>query len=134
MVKALHLNADQLKALAAAATAQACKACAPLVCPGWESMPATFDRTQLAQVGTLVDEKIEDPTVLEHHPGGTNAWSADAPIALAFFPYNRCGVWQCVSCARLFLRYTEYGGYYVDERIRALDPELIDDTQFPTAN
>jgi hypothetical protein len=29
------------------------------------------------------------------------------------------GVWTAV------LRYTEYGGYYTDERIRALRPELV---------
>lgn len=28
-------------------------------------------------------------------------------------------------CERPFLRYTEYGGYYVDERIREVNPELI---------
>jgi hypothetical protein len=30
-----------------------------------------------------------------------------------------------VACGRAFLRYTEYGGYYVEPRIRALDPALI---------
>ena len=53
---------------------------------------------------------------------------ADAPIAPAYFPYNRCDVWQCRACARVYLRYTEYGGYYEDERVRALDPALVDDT------
>jgi hypothetical protein len=36
-------------------------------------------------------------------------------------------VWQCKACARAYLRYTEYGGYYEDERVRALDPALVDD-------
>lgn len=123
-----RINPDQLKALASAAKAGPCKTCAPLVCPGWETLQVTFDRTHLKQVGTLVDEAIEDPTVEEHHPGGTHSWSANAPIAVAFFPYNRCGVWQCVACERLFLRYTEYGGYYLDERIRAVDALLIDES------
>jgi hypothetical protein len=69
----------------------------------------------------------EEPPVQEHHPGGTNSWSVDAPIAPAFFPYNRCDIWQCVACGRAFLRYTEFGGYYEDERIRALNLALVDD-------
>jgi hypothetical protein len=102
-----------------------CASCAALVCPGWESLAGGFDRNCLRRVGTLRAPGDDEPTLQEHHPAGTHAWSADAPIAQAFFPYNRCEVWQCVACARAFLRYTEYGGYYVDERIRALDPTLV---------
>jgi hypothetical protein len=84
--------------------------------------------SSLRRVGTLRRAGDEEATLAEHHPAGTNAWSPDAPIALAFFPYNRCDIWECISCARSFLRYTEYGGYYEDERIRALNPDLIDGT------
>jgi hypothetical protein len=70
---------------------------------------------------------VEDPTLAEYHPGGTNAWSADAPIAPAYFPYNRCDAWLCVQCGRPFLRYTEFGGYYMEERIRELDARLVTD-------
>lgn len=31
----------------------------------------------------------------------------------------------CTRCAKAFLRYTEYGGYCSDERIRALDAAHI---------
>ena len=47
------------------------------------------------------------------------------PIAPAYFPYNRCDVWQCANCGRPFLRYTEYGGYYVEERVRELHAALV---------
>ena len=104
-----------------------CPACAALVCPGWEALPSTYDAGALRLAGTLRDPAIDDPTLREHHPAGSNAWSADAPIAPAFFPYNRCEVWQCARCARPFLRYTEYGGYYVEQRIRALDARLLVD-------
>jgi hypothetical protein len=67
----------------------------------------------------------------EYHPTGTNSWSVDAPIAVHHFPYNRCDVWQCVRCGRPFLRYTEYGGYYVEERVRELRAELIVDAPLP---
>ncbi len=104
-----------------------CQTCTSLVCPGWETVPAGFDRAGLRRRATLRDPAIDDPTVVEYHPAGTHGWSVDAPIAPAYFPYNRCEVWQCTECARPFLRYTEYGGYYVDERIRELDAELVVD-------
>ena len=104
-----------------------CVTCRALVCPGWEAMPGSFARDALERVGTLRDPAIDHPSVAEYHPHGTNAWSPDAPIAPAWFPYNRCEAWRCKTCARAFLRYTEYGGYYTEERIRELDVDLIDD-------
>ncbi len=124
-----RLGADDLRTFAAAALPGRCGVCAPLVRAGWDSVPSTYDTASLQRVGTLRHEAVEDPTLLEHHPRGTHAWSVDAPIALAFFPYNRCDVWVCRGCARPFLRYTEYGGYYEDQRIRALDAALLDDAQ-----
>ena len=62
----------------------------------------------------------------EYHPDGTRYWSANAPIAVDFFPYNRCEVWACKRCSRAFLRYTEYGGYYIEPRIRLLNPALLE--------
>jgi hypothetical protein len=121
------LSGDELISLARRTEVKtSCARCSELVCPGWESLPGSFDRACLRRVGTLRREGDEDPTLKEHHPAGTHAWSTDAPIAPAYFPYNRCDVWQCAACARLFLRYTEYGGYYEDERIRALTPDLVD--------
>jgi hypothetical protein len=122
-----RLDADALRQLAAGAPRKPCPACAGLVCPGWEALPGGFDAAQLRQVGTLRDDTIDDATLEEHHPAGTHTWSPDAPIAPAFFPYNRCDVWQCASCSRPFLRYTEYGGYYVEQRIRELDARLVAD-------
>jgi hypothetical protein len=102
-----------------------CPACAALRAPGWEALPGGFDAAALRKVATLRQPGVEDPTLEEHHPAGTGSWSPEAPIAPAFFPYNRCDVWQCRQCGRPFLRYTEYGGYYVEERIRELDPAKV---------
>ena len=122
------LSAGALIELAGAGPAGArCLACKALVCPGWESMPGSFNRDTLECIGTLRCPAIEDPTVAEYHPNGTHSWSPDAPIAPAWFPYNRCDVWRCTTCARAFLRYAEYGGYYTEERIRDLDENLIVD-------
>ena len=120
------LGAGDLVRLAGAASAPSpCVQCTAISARGWESVPGGFGRDALRKVGTLRQAGDEDPTLLEHHPAGTNAWSADAPIAPAFFPYNRCDVWECVGCRRPFLRYTEYGGYYVEERIRPVDAALV---------
>ena len=59
-------------------------------------------------------------------PPGRHARLVSAgPVALGYHPYNRCDVWRCTACRRVFLRYTEYGGYYQDERIRLVDPGLV---------
>ena len=122
------LTIAQLLALAGDARPDAaCAACAALACPGWESLPASLPRDALERVGTLRDAAIDDPAVAEYHPNGTHAWSPDAPIAPAWFPYNRCDAWRCKICARAFFRYTEYGGYYMEERIRELDARLVAD-------
>jgi hypothetical protein len=120
------MTADELIALAAQRRSAApCPHCQALVCPGWESLPGGFDESQLERVDSLRDPEVYEPTLAEYHPQGTTGWSADAPIALGWFPYNRCEVWRCRACARAFLRYTEYGGYYTDQRIRELQAERI---------
>ncbi|MCZ4312948.1 hypothetical protein O4H66_05980 [Comamonadaceae bacterium G21597-S1] len=102
-----------------------CRQCSALVCRAWESLSGDFDRSLLRRIGSLRDPVQEEPTYEEYHPHGTHAWSADAPIAPDWFPYNRCEVWECVACGRPFLRYTEFGGYYADERIRELRAERV---------
>jgi hypothetical protein len=122
------LNAGDLVRIAREASdTTACEQCARLRVAGWESTSATLDESQLRRIGTLIDPADEEPTLDEHHPDGTHYWSAEAPIAPRKFPYNRCDVWQCVHCSRSYLRYTEYGGYYIDQRLRALDERLIVD-------
>lgn len=119
------LGAEDLVRLAHARAPGPCPRCAALVCPGWEALPGTFERDRLERIGTLRRPDDEDPTLTEYHPGGTNSWSPLAPIAPAFFPYNRCDVWACTRCRRPFLRYTEFGGYYVEDRIREVDPARV---------
>ena len=119
------LDTDALRALAQDQAGPGCPACAAIKAPGWEALPGSFDAARLRKVATLRRPGVEDPTLEEHHPSGTRSWSPHAPIAPAFFPYNRCEVWQCASCGRPFLRYTEFGGYYVEERIRELDAAKV---------
>ena len=64
------LNSDDLRRLARAfgAGPVPCAACTMLVCPGWESLPGSFDRSRLRRVGTLQAPGDEEPTLAEHHP------------------------------------------------------------------
>lgn len=88
-------------------------------CAGWGSM-AEMDWPQqsLTPIASLRDPDVHEPTFEEHHPNGTRYESANAPVALQFFPYNRCDVFACQTCQQTVLRYTEFGGYYVDHRAR----------------
>ena len=101
-----------------------CSSCASLNCEGWESLPVVFDQSSQRLIGTL---RIEDAPESweEYHPNGTQIWSPDAPIAIGFHPYNRCDLYHCNNCTRIYLRYTEFGGYYVDQRIRALNAKHL---------
>ncbi len=123
------LSAEAILELAAQPRPTARCRCAVLQCVGWETLSATFDETLLRRVGRVSGaDAYEEPTHEEYHPDGTRYASADAPIALGHFPYNRCELWQCLRCARAFLRYTEYGGYYIDHRIREVNPVLVIDS------
>jgi hypothetical protein len=95
-------------------------------CAGWESVNDTeWPAKHMQQVATLRDPDVYEPTFEEHHPNGTRYDSADAPVALKFFPYNRCDVFACSQCQQHVLRYTEFGGYYVDHRARRLNADTV---------
>ena len=99
----------------------------------WSRIPAEFPQAQMRTAGTLLgDDPYAEPTYAEYHPQGTSYWSPDAPIAPRYFPYNRCTVQQCTACGHSCLSYVEAGGYYVEPRIRALDPRLLVDAPLTT--
>jgi hypothetical protein len=126
------MTVDELKSLAdaSAAVTQPC-ACAIDTYREWTRVPIDFPEETMRTVGTLVDDPYGEPTFAEYHPHGTTNWSPDAPIAPRHYPYNRAQVIQCAVCGRCALRYVEAGGYYVEPRIRALDPRLIVDVPAP---
>ncbi|KER66555.1 hypothetical protein HR51_38085 [Burkholderia cepacia] len=123
-----YLDHDALLKLTAetAHVTQSCT-CTKTPLAGWTTLPLSLQDAQLIEVATLAPPGDTEPTYAEYHPGGTHYASDDAPIALRHFPYNRCTVNRCRSCARLFLRYQEGGGYFIDQRIRALDPARVVD-------
>jgi len=103
--------------------------CSLKACRGWESVSNDrWPAQQLRVVGTLrrpLPEGQTEPTFEEYHPDGTRYESPTAPIALAYFPFNRCDVHACSQCGCAVLKYTEFGGYYVDHRVRLVDEALI---------
>ena len=118
------LTADDLRAMPDPARIAPGCACASLVCPGWESVSAPLGEPMLRRLGTLRDAQVDEPSY-EEWSGTGGYWSGTAPIAPGHFPYNRCEVWACDQCGRGFLQYTEFGGYYVDHRLRQIDPGLV---------
>ena len=121
------VSTEALKALSQSEPSQC--TCALKHCQGWESV--SDDRWPAAQMqrkGTLreaLQEGQTEPSFEEFHPDGTRYDSAQAPIAPKYFPYNRCDVFACQKCACGVLKYTEYGGYYVDHRVRLTHPDLV---------
>ena len=124
----LILTAAQLRERIAEQPAPRNCTCALGSCAGWESVTEErWPAAQLEAVATLRDPELYEPTFEEHHPAGTRYDSPNAPIALKFFPFNRADVWHCTACDKHLLRYTEFGGYYVDHRVRTLEPSLLAD-------
>lgn len=120
------LDFTALQAIAGRARLAAhCAHCAALVCPGWESWPGSLDPKGFTPLGTLRPPEPREPHYREYHPDGTRYEAPDAPIAPGWHPYDQCDVIACPACERAFLRYTEYGGYYVDVRVRELDGALL---------
>jgi len=127
-----QLGFDGLMELARAsgAVTRAC-ACGIDSFRGWTRTPLEFPQAQMRTVGTLMGDPYADPTFAEYHPHGTDYWSPEAPIAPRYFPANRCTVQQCTVCGRCCLSYVEAGGYYVEARVRLLDPALVVDAALP---
>ncbi len=118
-----QLDAPALRRLPDPGLTPASCACQRLQCRGWESIPQPLGAPLLRCLGTLRPPGDDDPT-LDEWPG-SRYWAADAPISPRHFPYNRCAVWACAACGQGFLQYTEFGGYYVDHRLRRIDPALV---------
>ncbi|MSP36108.1 MAG: hypothetical protein EXR25_10265 [Limnohabitans sp.] len=123
------LDATQLQALAIKPLDQC--ACSLKICKGWESVSDDrWPSKQLKLEGTLRREMAQGESELsfqEFHPNGTRYDSPEAPIALNYFPYNRADVYACQQCGCAVLKYTEYGGYYIDQRVRLVDACLVVD-------
>lgn len=117
----------------AQASAGVTRPCSCIAVPlaAWEQLPLSLERDQLKVIGTLREDPYVEPTFVEYHPAGTRYDSLDAPIAPRYYPFNRCNVVRCTVCGRCYLRYEEAGGYFTEQRIRALQPGLLVDAPLP---
>ena len=97
--------------------------CRVLVCAGWESITQPLGAPPLRCLGTLRQPGDDEPPPDEWP--GSRYWAADAPISPRHFPYNRCAVRACVGCGQGFLQYIEFGGHYIDHRLRRIDPAQV---------
>lgn len=132
MAELARLTFPDLVSLAAASSeVSAACVCSGLALRAWQSVPLALADADFRDVGTLLDDPYVEPTFVEYHPQGTRYDSPDAPIAPCYFPCNRANVSACLRCGRMFLRYVEAGGYFVDRRIRALSPDLLADAPLP---
>ena len=119
------LNETTLRSALGTALHQPCT-CSVGPCLAWESLAQDrWPTAQMDKLGTLRDAQMDEPTFEEFHPQGTRYDSVDAPVAVKFFPYNRCDVFSCQQCSRRLMRYTEFGGYYLDHRVRELRAQLL---------
>jgi hypothetical protein len=100
--------------------------CSLLRCEGWDTMSdSMWPQDQLIQLGTLRDSCVDEPTFEEFQPTSLRADDPKALISIEHFPYNRCDVFACTKCNQAVMRYTEYGGYYIDHRARRVRAEQI---------
>lgn len=127
-----YLDFPQLESLASRSDGVQTRCdCVKTSLTGWSSLPVSFPEEQVQRVGTLIQGNVDEATFAEFHPDCTGYWSDEAPIAPRYYPYNRSDVWECTTCGRIFLRYMEGGGYFVDQRIRALTRAPLMDAALP---
>jgi hypothetical protein len=103
-----------------------CEHCKKTAFRGWEAFSKSQE-SALVLLGEFQDAEnyISKNGYTEYHPGGTNYWSKDAPIALAYYPYHESMVRQCNVCNAVFLTYTEYSGHAPQSRCRWVQDHLV---------
>lgn len=103
-----------------------CSDCQKANFKGWESFTKEME-SKLQILGEFENSEtcISKNGYNEYHPNGTNYWSKDAPIALAFYPYHESQVRTCSACNAVFLTYAEYSGHAPQNRCRWVQPELL---------
>jgi len=80
------------------------------------------DLASLVLLGKIVDFKNKS-----HLSYTMYKWkqSQEEPMALGYYPYGGCNVYQCADCKRLFFYYVEMGGHAVDLNLRLIREELL---------
>tara|TARA_B100001057_G_scaffold286166_1_gene286315 strand:- start:462 stop:1112 length:651 start_codon:yes stop_codon:yes gene_type:complete len=90
----------------------------------WNNIKSETLENDFQKIGDLNDSRYPHYT---YNQLNENYWSKDALIALNFYPYQECELYQCDKCKNIFLHYTERGGHGPQLRIRMVRPDLIRD-------
>jgi hypothetical protein len=100
--------------------------CSLARCAGWDAVTeSAWPKSQLTPLATLRDSLVDEPTFEEYQPSGVRVDDPRAQISVEHFPYNRCDVYACNLCKQGVMRYTEYGGYYIDHRARRVHSDQV---------
>lgn len=89
----------------------------------WTPLPAAVE-ARMDRLGRLVSDDFETPDTMQVF-AGSNYWSPEDPIALGYYPYNYCEVFQQRDCNSYYLVYTEWGGHIPERRARLVLKPLI---------
>ncbi|MGD1841443.1 MAG: hypothetical protein ACFB0B_11185 [Thermonemataceae bacterium] len=77
------------------------------------------DQEKLTLLGAIEVAQAYD----DEYPSEENYWSANYPIALAYYPYNGCDVYT--DGKSYFFVYRDFGGHAPEMRCRAIRQTLL---------
>ena len=83
-----------------------------------------LEESTMIHLGRLVPDDSEVRETMSTYPG-SNYWLPDDLIAMAWYPYNFCEVFQRKNCNSYYLVYTEFGGHIPERRARLVLKYLI---------
>ncbi|WP_147320061.1 hypothetical protein [Chitinophaga silvisoli] len=92
---------------------------------GWAELEKA-DEEQLVLIGKFDNEG--GPT--SNMPYRDKYWQADAPIALAWYPFFGCHIYRYGQDGGLYFVYNEFGGHAPERRCRLIQRHLIS-TEIP---
>jgi len=90
-------------------------------------MSLSFPESGLRDIANLRENPFDEPGFTEYHPHGTRYESPLAPIVIErTSPTTAAPLPRATTAAATICAHTEAGGYFVEQRIRALNrPDLI---------
>jgi hypothetical protein len=84
------------------------------------------DESKLIFIGSIVPDSPESKIYEEEFKTTKNYWAKDYPMALAYYPYNGCGVYKFDNInGGYYFIYVEFGGHIPEKRCRLVQSNLI---------
>jgi len=125
-VKVNEVTLNEFLSLVDKGNQKVCENCTKELYVSWGNISKEMDQA-LDVIGIFQnsDYYIEKNGYTEFHPEGTNYWSENAPIAIAYYPYHESKIRVCKKCSTVFLNYTDYAGHAPQNRIRQVRKDII---------